>query len=202
MKHLLLLAFLISAASCADVGTRENPYPMGTTATFTNGWQFKVLDVIPNANEVIAQSPLKEGYQYFITKIEVKNNGSVVNRFNDFDLHVVGASSEAYDYLQEKFVKDYFPYTDIFPGSTVSGNISWIVNSSDIDSLVMYYDQKRPYIFFSLKKNGSSPMQNVSVEKPSSKPSGSVEKPSSGPIGSAPNIWDTGPSFPIHFEKS
>lgn len=138
------------------IGSRENPIPIGTAANVGN-WQVKVLDVTPYANPQISKEnpynpPPKEGHQYFMIKLEAKNNGSNEDKFFPGNINVVGVSAVAYDKHPWVVVPDSLPNSDVFPGGIISGNTVLEVKPSDIDSLVMYYNLVKPYVFFSLKK--------------------------------------------------
>ena len=165
-KFILLAAIVLfsltGSAFAVEIGTtRDNPIPIGQAVNLSNGWQIKVLSVIPNANEVIRNqneynAPPDNGNQFFIARVEVKNTGSDVNQFNDYSLNVVGATSVAYGHGKSEVIPDEIPYTDVFPGGTIVGNAFWEVKSSDISTLVLYDKDSKPYIFFSLSPSSQT----------------------------------------------
>lgn len=153
-----LTACLISVSAIASdvTGTREDPIPIGTAFELDNGWQIKVLSVVPNADGIIKQEnvynpPPESENQYFLARIEAKNNGSDVDKFNEYYFNVVGTSSVAYEVSTDAKPPNPLPYTDVFPGGVVTGYICWEIKSSDADSLTMYHKGLKPYVFFSLK---------------------------------------------------
>jgi hypothetical protein len=176
MKLLLALVLiaLISLASGADVGTRENPVPFGTAADLGDGWQIKVLRVVPDAtNMVLKEDPFnkqpKLGNQFFIVTVEAKYTGSGASNFNGlFRLRAVGPSALSYSTFENSpgVIPDPLPNSDVFAGGVITGNIGWQIRSSDSDSLLMY-DKPLNSIgkFFSLHQNtaakASSLRQNV-----------------------------------------
>lgn len=139
----------------AAPGTREDPIPIGTTFELENGWKIAVLSVIPNANSIIHQenrfNPEPEnGDQYFLAMIEAKNNGTDVDKFNEYYFNAVGASAVAYG-SASVVLPNPLPFTDVFPGGVVEGYMCWEIKSTDANSLTMYHNGIKPYVFFSLK---------------------------------------------------
>jgi len=136
---------------------------MGEAIDLGNGWQIKVLNVIPNANEIIRNensfnSPPEDGYQYFLVKIEAKNIGSEADQFCDPCLNLVGISNVGYEPIN-LVIPDRTPLTEVFPGGVFTGNTVWEVKQSDVDSLVMYHRYAKNKIFFSLEP--SSPIKAI-----------------------------------------
>lgn len=152
---IILLCAMAEAGTQQTIGTRENPIPIGTAFELDNGWQITVLDVFPNANSMIKQENMfnsepKSGNQYFLARIAVKNNGTDVDKANDYYFNAVGDSAVAYE--RAGVVKpDPLPETDIFPSGTAVGNICWEIKTTDADNLTMYHTHVKPYVFFSLK---------------------------------------------------
>jgi hypothetical protein len=147
----------LAGSAFAEIGTMDNPIPIGQAVNLSIGWQLKVLSVVPNADNIIrnensVNSPPKDGYQFFLARLEIKNIGSDVSQFNDFDLNAVGASLIAYGHEIGGTIPDPIPTNDVFPGGVLTGNTLWEIKSSDASSLVMYHKNVKPYIFFSLTK--------------------------------------------------
>jgi len=80
----IALIFLMGCVACAaEIGTRENPVPMGNVVDLGDGWQITVLKVIPDATDIILKEnrfnkPPKPGDKFFLATVEVKY-GSVTN---------------------------------------------------------------------------------------------------------------------------
>lgn len=148
MKYLLFVALvaLLSVASCADVGTRENPVSMGTTVDLGDGWQIKVVNVIPDATDIILKENMfnkqpKPGDQFFIATVEAKYTGSDSATFDGrFRLRAVGPSSVGYSTFENRpgVIPNPLPSSEVFTGGVISGNIGWEIKSSDANTLVMY----------------------------------------------------------------
>jgi hypothetical protein len=153
---ILLVALLaVSLGGASDIGTRENPIPIGTAFELDNGWNITVMSVIPNANSIIQQENMfnpkpESGNQYFLAMIEAKNNGNDVDKLNSYYFNVVGASAVAYEGASV-VPPNPLPFTDVFPGGVVEGYMCWEIKSKDANSLTMYHSGVKPYVFFSLK---------------------------------------------------
>jgi len=161
----VIVLLSLAGSTFAEIGTMDNPIPIGQAVNLSIGWQLKVLSVVPNANNIIrnepnadniirneniVNSPPKDGYQFFLARLEIKNIGSDVAQFNDFDLNAVGASLIAYGHEIGRTIPDPILTNDVFPGGVLRGNTLWEIKSSDASSLVMYHKNVKPYIFFSL----------------------------------------------------
>ena len=125
--------------------TRDNPVPIGTAIDTPNGWRIAVLSVTPNANKLIAaqsryyNNPPDEGHQYFMARLSIVRIGDAVSLL-DRDFDAVGGSNVSYDSGCGYSTPDYLPRVEVFPGGSVTGNVCWEIRSSDVGSLVMYYD--------------------------------------------------------------
>lgn len=139
----------------SPVGTRANPVPVGTTVDLGNGWTLRVVGVVPDAtrmvlNENMFNDPPERGSQFFLAKVKACYNGDDSSEFNRYYLHVVGASAVAYD-QGVGVMPDPLPDSEVFGGGCVEGYAGWEVKSSDVESLVMYYDRYGvERIYFSL----------------------------------------------------
>lgn len=141
------------------VGTRENPVPLGEVVDLGNGFAFRVVDVIPDAWEVIIaenqfNEPAAQGYQFFIATIEVTYNGEgSVEMGGGFGYRAVGASGVAYESGFEcGVIPNEFRDTELFTGGTITGNLCWQIRSEDADSLVMYLGEGADRIYFALTR--------------------------------------------------
>jgi hypothetical protein len=142
------------------LGTRENPYPRGSTATLADGWKVTVASTIPDATAaVLAENqfndPPASGNQFFIVRVTATYTGQGSKSFSgSFRLRAVGTSAVSYSTFANScgVIPDEISSAEVFTGGTVTGNECWQVKSSDVASLVMYddatFDQK---IFFALR---------------------------------------------------
>lgn len=147
--YLLMTAIvLITLAGCAAalVGTRDNPIPMGTTVTLSDGWEITVLSVIPDAtnivlNENMFNKPPKAGDQFFLARIQAKYIGPNSATFDgSYRLRAVGPSSVGYTTFGNSpgVIPDPLPNSEVFTDGVIAGNIGWEIKSSDASALVMY----------------------------------------------------------------
>jgi len=127
-------------------GTRDDPIPKNTAADIGKGWWIRVLEVYPNANEIVAKenkhsSPPKQGQQYFLARVELKYLGPDSSEFAaDNRFKAVGPSSVVYSPygINPGVIPDKLDNAEAFTGGTVVGNIGWAINSSDANRLVMF----------------------------------------------------------------
>lgn len=140
--------------------TREKPIPLGEPGTTDDGLTLWVMDVIEDAEQIIlAENPFNDaapgGHQFVIVKIRVKNDTSETQRYSSYGLKVVGQSNVEYDGGDCGVIPDTFESSrNMFGGGELTGNVCFNVESSDVDSLVMYdsnaYDSS-DWVFFALK---------------------------------------------------
>jgi hypothetical protein len=152
--------FIISGFASAAAGTREDPIPIGTAADIGDGWLIKVLEVYPNANEIVAEenqfnSPPEGGQQFFLARIELTYTGPDSSEFAaGYRLRAVGPTSVVYSIHGNSagVIPNKLDKAEAFTGGTVAGNIGWAIDSSDADRLVMYDDHasKGDRIFMAL----------------------------------------------------
>lgn len=137
--------FLISLAN-AQVGTREDPIPIGTTVNLGDGWQITVQSVIPDATDIVLKEnmfnkPPKPGDQFFMARVQVKYTGTNSAQFGGgYRLRAVGPSSVGYSTFQNSpgVIPDPLPNSDVFTGGAIEGNVGWEIKLSDAKALVMY----------------------------------------------------------------
>ena len=126
--------------------TRENPAPIGTAVDLADGWRITVLSVTPNANKRIAehaysyQGP-KEEHQFFIARLAIVRIGEG-SAERPSGMKAVGGSNVAYSSYCRNSLPDELRYPEVFPGGSVEGNICFEVRSTDVGSLVMFYDPR------------------------------------------------------------
>jgi hypothetical protein len=138
-----------SAPPAQPVGTRANPYPLGTPVPLGDGWTMRVLGTTPNATSaVLAENmfndPPAPGFQFFIVRVEATFNGQGSSRGFDgsYRLRAVGAGGVSYSTFEDRcgVIPNEISDAEVFTGGTVVGNECWAVRSSDVGSLVMYDD--------------------------------------------------------------
>lgn len=133
-------------AADGQVGSREDPIPLGTEADTGGEWFVSVVDVIPDATDLVLtenqfNDPPASGNQFFIVRISATYEGERSSTFPATNaLSLVGESSVAYTPFADScgVVPDALSSTEVFTSGTVEGNVCWQVRSDEVDSLVMY----------------------------------------------------------------
>ncbi|CAN0469133.1 unnamed protein product, partial [Phaeothamnion confervicola] len=150
------------AASAGQGADRSDPVPIGSAATIGD-YSVSVLDVTPNANEIIAaenqfNDPPKEGRQFLIARVSITYTGSDSGTPTfDLGFKAVGSRDVAYTTFDDScgvVPEGLNDAPELFEGGEVEVNLCWSVETADVDSLLMYvepllsFDEDR--IWFSL----------------------------------------------------
>lgn len=124
-------------------GTLASPIPLGTSADVGDGWTLKIVAYNPNANTLVAKAnqfndKAPAGKVYVMFTVEMGYNGDKDKDSAFFSLKAVGTSKTSYSEtaVPPEPAFDYFK--DVFKGSTTSGNIALLVDSSDAAGLIAY----------------------------------------------------------------
>ena len=150
--------------------SRSNPIPFGETRTLVDAEEFAiwVTDLLEDGTQLVLDEnqfndPPREGHQFLIVRIHVRNTSAESKNFGT-TLYLVGKSNIAYSQHEHRcgVIPDNFDiYREIFEGGELSGNICFSVQSSDIGSLVMYGDSgflsNSKRIFYELPDEASVP---------------------------------------------
>ena len=130
--------------------SRNQPKPIRTPIDLGNGIAISVEDVTKNANQIIKRydawtEPPPSGHQFLIVGLQVANVGDEpIDIYTVNELSLVGSSNVSYDqgFSNEcwTFPNELDTSRTLFPTGSLSGNICFTVKSSDVDSLVMYYE--------------------------------------------------------------
>ena len=130
--------------------SRNQPKPIRTPIELDNGISISVENVTENANQIIKRhdawtEPPPSGHQFLILELKVANVGDEpIDLYPINELSLVGKSNVSYDqgFSNEcwTFPNEIDTSRTIFPNGSLSGNICFSVESSDVDSLVMYYE--------------------------------------------------------------
>ena len=138
---------------------RNNPIPLGKSQVTRDGFSLWVVDVIEDATQMVLaastfQRPPREGHQFFIAKIKVKNNTSESKNFYSVHrLNAVGMSSVEYEQFDTdcyyNSVPDEFDDSrEIFEGGELEGNLCFTVKHSDVGNLVLFDKEDRRKLLF------------------------------------------------------
>jgi Ca2+-binding RTX toxin-like protein len=136
------------APSAVPVGTRANPYPVGTPVPLGDGWTMRVVGTTPNATAaVLAENmfndPPAPGFQFFIVRVQATYTGQGSDSFDgSFRMRAVGSAAVSYSTFHDScgVIPDEISDAKVFTGGTIAGNECWAVRNSDAGSLVMYDD--------------------------------------------------------------
>lgn len=126
-----------------DLGTRDNPLPIGTTITMGD-WELSVTDVnLDAAEEIQAENefndPPADGRQFVMWEIEATYTGDDSGEpWLDFSWGVVGSAGNTFDGGgMEDYCgvipNDIMEAGETFPGGTVTGNVCYSVPSDQVD---------------------------------------------------------------------
>ncbi len=148
-----------------DYGRNINqPMPIGLPIEFTDGTTIFVEGVTENANQIIKRhdawtEPPPSGHQFLIVRVKVSNQGDQpIDIYAINQLSLVGKSKVSYDQGSDcwTFPNEIDTSRTIFPEGSLTGNICFTVKSSDVDSLVMYYETfnvlgNNEFVYWALK---------------------------------------------------
>lgn len=143
--------------------TRENPIPFGVAVETTSGWSFQVIDVVPNANAIVAaenmfNDPPKAGRQFFIIRVRATRTASPPRSASllDLELDALGPSGVSFTGFGDDdncgVYPGDFPLGDIFPGGFIDGNVCYSVPITDVSQLQLVhspFDEARTFFALS-----------------------------------------------------
>lgn len=132
----------------SPLGTRSNPYPVGTEVEFAGSWHVTVLSVTSDATDLVLaenifNEPPTPGRQFFIAHVRARYSGGGTDNFDgNFRLRAVGASAVGVTTFENScgVVPNELPDPDVFAGGMLEGNVCWEIRSDDADSMVLYDD--------------------------------------------------------------
>lgn len=117
----------------AELGTRENPIPIGQKAQVGPNWEVTILEIVPDAWSIIEaenmfNEPPEEGYQYVMAKVQVSYIGEESGTpWVDLSLRYLGSDGNAYSEGVGVVPKAFSDIGEQFPGATAEGNVGWAV---------------------------------------------------------------------------
>lgn len=126
-------------------GTRSDPLPPNAVVTTGDGWRYRILDVVLNADSIVAaenqfNDPPMAGNRFVMVRIQATRTGEESEAFFGSRLSLVGESNVEYQDFNNScgVVPDEFDARDVFMGGRVRGNVCWQVKQTDIPSLLMF----------------------------------------------------------------
>jgi hypothetical protein len=131
------------------VGTKASPVVFGTTAKLVKDYEVAVTKYTPNADELVKAAneyndPAPAGNQYVLVSMTVTSKGTEDKRVPAYDLFPKAVSASGKSYEASSCLAtlpnpiDYF--NDVFTGTSVSGDVCFIVANADAAGLTMYFD--------------------------------------------------------------
>lgn len=120
-----------------DVGTRENPYPLGTEVDLYDDWTLTVLGA---GVQDVDEEP-DPGNVHFAARVRVTYEGNASDSFNRLRLGLVGEGAVTYEPEFSCTLDDPLPSAEAFPGGTLEGEVCWQVPEGEVPSLVLFDDQ-------------------------------------------------------------
>lgn len=147
-------------ASGGDLGTRENPAPLGSVAKIGD-WEISITKVNQNAAKLIAKEnpfnePPADGFSFVNWSVEAtyvgENSGTL---WLDTTMKVVGADGNSFSDSCGVTPKDISDAGETFPGGSVSGNECVAVETAQLEGATILveasfsFDDNRT--FFAIK---------------------------------------------------
>lgn len=130
----------------AEVGTRKNPAPMGTTVVFSDNsgdvWEVTLSDPILNAADIVANEnmfndPAPEGFQYAMVGVTAKYVGKETGTPAwDLNISFVSAAGTTHEIGDVSAVipSSLNDVNELYPDAVGVGNIVIAVPSADVES--------------------------------------------------------------------
>lgn len=154
-------------ASFVPPGDRLNPYPLGTTATLTEGWQLKVNSAILNADTQVeavidpgsgepANPQPPPGAQFTLVNVSMTYMGGGSSSLPDYlqsGVQTVGSRNAGYNVYgcQPPPLDLNSDFTPVFSGQTVTGNLCFEIASNDAARLRLQGQGKAGAVWFALR---------------------------------------------------
>jgi hypothetical protein len=134
----------------AGQGTRDNPYPLGSSFAIDD-WQVSVTSVDLDAWPEIKQEnqfndPPASGHQFVMFAVTGTYNGTETgNPSIDLQWNVVGSQGNTYGSGIDDYcgvIPDAFSdQGELFPGATAAGNVCISVASAQLDGATLHVEQ-------------------------------------------------------------
>jgi opacity protein-like surface antigen len=124
-----------TAAQSGDLGTRENPIPLGQEAQ-VGDWKVTVTGATLDATDQFTDStyePLDAGSQIVLIDLTATYVGEDSGTFMmDMIYDFVGSGGNTYDWLPMSVDPDITDEGEVFPDASVSGLLSFVVASDQV----------------------------------------------------------------------
>jgi hypothetical protein len=140
-------------------GSKQQPLPIGTSGKFSDGWQFVVTSVNPDAyaaiHEAFPSAAQPSGDQkYVMVSVQAIYVGQGSGVLSAIRLGALGKSGQTYDQIKNGcgVVPQSLPATLVQPGGGLVGNICFAIPSPDLAALTLFDAQsgERDKLYFAL----------------------------------------------------
>ncbi len=123
--------------SPADVGSRDNPVPIGTVVT-VGDWDVAVVSVNPNAADVVAaenqfNDPPAEGFSFVMIGLKATYNGDDTGTFwVDVSDKILGNGGNTFDDSCGVIPNPAMDAGEVFPGAAIEANVCFAVETAQL----------------------------------------------------------------------
>jgi hypothetical protein len=142
-------------------GSQQRPYPIGAPGNLVDGWQMLVTGISPDAFDGIqtdvpsAIRPASDQRDY-VVRVQATYVGQGTGVFSSVRLALLSTLTQlTYDQLANSCgtIPDPLNPTTVTQGTTVRGNVCFVVRASDVGSLIAFDNQPTPSdrVFFALQ---------------------------------------------------
>lgn len=126
-------------------GTRDDPVPIGTTASVGAGWTAVVNEVDLDATDLVMEAnsynePPIRGSEYIIVNVTVTYDGVEPSDSGGVWFQALGSSNVTTDEGGSSYAVPPDPldsYAEVFQGGSVTGELVFEVPTGDLDSVVI-----------------------------------------------------------------
>lgn len=132
--------------SAPKTGDRERPIPVGSEATFSNGWKLKIVGSSPSAWPAIKATnqfndPPAPGHQFFMVKVTATYTGQgSESALGGLSFSALDSGNTEIDEDCGVIPDELDSFKEVFSGGSLTGNVCFPVQTATASSLVMYVD--------------------------------------------------------------
>ena len=148
-------------AAPAEVGTRNNPVPIGTSRTIGD-WEVSVVSVDLDAADAVAaenqfNDPPAEGHAFVIVGVSAKYVGKESGTFwTDVGGKILGADGNTFSDRCGVIPEDLTDEGETFGGATVTGNLCYSADAAQLEGALLIFEESLSFdddgrAFFALK---------------------------------------------------
>jgi hypothetical protein len=138
------------AASTQTIGKKDSPITFATVAKLENGYDVTVNSYAPNASTAVAaiseyNDKPAAGTRYVLINLMITNSGGDTDKRQpgyDLIFKAVSESGKSYENSDCSAVTPdpLDRFTDLFKGTSITGNVCFLVDEKDATNLTLYTD--------------------------------------------------------------